>query len=86
MGTGELGPTDMIGSEDSGTHLKKMLCDFSLVRCKVARVCKYCRPAFRMILPLISELQVVLGFNFEHRKPVINHKFTNATFCCKSFI
>jgi hypothetical protein len=74
VGTGELGPADKLGSEVSGTHIGKILCHYIFVGCVVAHVSRLCRPAFRMIVPFISDLQVVIFFNFEHRTSVINHK------------
>ena len=56
MDTGELGPGDMLGSEVSGTHFVKMLVNYSLMECEVAHVFRLGRPAFRIIMPLISGL------------------------------
>jgi uncharacterized ParB-like nuclease family protein len=38
VGTGELGPADILGSEVSGTHFGKMLCHYRFVGCDGAHV------------------------------------------------
>jgi len=56
LDTGDLGPADLLGSEVSGTHIGKMLVNYSLMGCEVARFFRLGRPAFRIIMPLISGL------------------------------
>ena len=66
VGTGVVRPADMLGSEVSGIHLR----NYSHLGWDAAHVYTKGRPEFRMIiLPLISELQGILGFNFQHRTP-----------------
>jgi hypothetical protein len=66
VGTLLVRPPDMVSSEISGSHL----CNYSLLGCNVAHVCRMGRTELRVIiLPVISEVQELLVFNFEHRAP-----------------